>query len=363
MGQFMIKNQQNMEYTMIANSFVDHFLAEANDVQIKIYLYLLRHANTAVGCSISSMADHFNYPEKDVLRALSYWEKKNVLQLEFDGNHELCSLSFCSHTTAQASVEHNTAFSNASIPTPISRNVVQPVMKAVTYLSNNTTYIKPEYTLDQLAEFKSRQSTEELMFIAESYLGRTLSANDVRSILFISDELHFSFDLLDYFLQYCVDRGKKDFRYIEKVAISWAQNQVTTVSQAQNQVTKYDKDTYTVMNALGKNNQPTTKEAEFIKRWYQIYGFTSDVILEACERTVLATDKHRFEYADKILKSWQSFGVHHKNDIAKADAAFELRKKNTVPTTAGKGNSQNKFNQFTQNNYDFDALEKELLSN
>ena len=89
MGQFMIKNQQNMEYTMIANSFVDHFLAEANDVQIKIYLYLLRHANTAVGCSISSMADHFNYPEKDVLRALSYWEKKMVLQFEFDDNHEL----------------------------------------------------------------------------------------------------------------------------------------------------------------------------------------------------------------------------------------------------------------------------------
>ena len=168
---------------------------------------------------------------------------------------------------------------------------------------------------------------------------------------------------MDYLLQYCIDRGKKDFRYIEKVAISWAQNQITTVSQAQNQVTKYDKDTYTVMNALGKTNQPTMKEAEFIKRWYQIYGFTSDVILEACERTVLATDKHRFEYADKILKSWQSFGVHHKNDIAKADAAFELRKKNSASSTAGKVNSQNRFNQFTQNDYDFDALEKELLSN
>ena len=363
MGQFMIKNQQNMEYTMIANSFVDHFLAEANDVQIKIYLYLLRHANSQSGCSISSMADYFNYPEKDVLRALSYWEKKNILQLEFDEKHELSSLSFCTNTTPNVSVENNITISNTTSSTALPEKTVQPVVKTVTYLSNTATYVKPEYTLDQLAEFKSRQSTAELMFIAESYLGRTLSANDVRSILFISDELHFSFDLLDYLLQYCIDRGKKDFRYIEKVAISWAQNQITTVSQAQNQVTKYDKDTYTVMNALGKTNQPTMKEAEFIKRWYQIYGFTSDVILEACERTVLATDKHRFEYADKILKSWQSFGVHHKNDIAKADAAFELRKKNSASSTAGKVNSQNRFNQFTQNDYDFDALEKELLSN
>ena len=114
------------------------------------------------------------------------------------------------------------------------------------------------------------------------------------------------------------------------------------------------------MNALGKTNQPTAKEAEYVKRWYQIYGFTSDVILEACERTVMATDKHRFEYADKILSSWKSFGVHHKADIAKADAAFASKKKVSQPPSTS---IKNKFNQFKQNDYDFDALEKELLSN
>ena len=172
--------------------------------------------------------------------------------------------------------------------------------------------------------------------------------------------LHFSFDLIDYLLQYCIDRGKRDFRYIEKVAISWAEAHIETTEQAQNQTMKYDKDTYTVMNALGKNNQPTPKEVEFIKRWYQIYGFASDVILEACERTVMATDKHRFEYADRILKSWKDFGVHHKTDIAKADAAFVSSKKKTSQTTSF---TKNKFNHFQQNDYDFDALEKELLSN
>lgn len=323
MGQFQIINQLNIDCTLIANSFIDSFLADANDAQVKVYLYLLRHQNNSEKCSISAIADFFNYTEKDVLRALTYWEKKKVLELTHNHQKE------------------------------------QPLIKTVTYMSNSATFIKPEYSLDQLAEFKSRESTSELMFIAESYLGKTLSANDVRSILFISDELHFSFDLIDYLLQYCIDRGKKDFRYIEKVAISWAQAHITTPEQAQKQAMKYDKDTYTVMNALGKNNQPTLKEAEYIKRWYQIYGFTSDVILEACERTVMATDKHRFEYADKILNSWKSFGVHHKTDIAKADAAFAAAKKKTPAPTV----TRNKFNQFQQNEYDFDALEKELLSN
>ena len=199
------------------------------------------------------------------------------------------------------------------------------------------------------------------MFIAESFLGKTLSPGDICSILFISDELHFSFDLTDYLLQYCIDRGKRDFRYIEKVAISWAEAHITSPDQAQTQAMKYDKDTYTVMNALGKNNQPTPKEVEYIKRWYQVYGFASDVILEACERTVLATDKHRFEYADKILSSWKSLGIHHKADIAKADSAFATSKKKipAIPVAS----SKNRFNQFEQRDYDFDALEQELLSN
>lgn len=340
MSQFQIYNKQNMDYTLVANPFIDFFLSDANDAQIKVYLFLLRHMNHSDMCSISAMADFFNYSEKDVLRALSYWEKKHVLTLSYNGKQELQGIHLCPLTKTQAS--------EAS------------AVKTMAYMSTTSTFVKPDYSLDQLAEFESRESTSELMFIAESYLGKTLSANDVRSILFISDELHFSFDLIDYLLQYCIDRGKRDFRYIEKVAISWAQAQITTPQQAQNQAMKYDKDTYTVMNALGKSHQPTPKEAEYIRRWYQIYGFTSEVILEACERTVMATDKHRFEYADKILSSWNTFGVHHKTDIAKADAAFAASKsKHPVPPASAK----NKFNQFKQNEYDFDALEKELLSN
>ena len=357
MSQFQINNQQNMDYTLVANSFIDKFLASANDAQVKVYLYLLRHMNSSQACSISAMADFFNYTEKDVLRALAYWEKNNILQLTYNNSNELNGITLCSFNTL-----HNQTSEVSSAYAPLEKSPEPSSVKTVTYMSGSSTYVKPEYSLDQLAEFKSRETTSELMFIAESYLGRTLNPNDIRSILFISDELHFSFDLIDYLLQYCIDRGKKDFRYIEKVAISWAQANITTPLEAQNQAIKYDKDTYTVMNALGKNNQPTPKEADYIKRWYQIYGFTSDVILEACERTVMATDKHRFEYADKILSSWKSQGVHHKTDIAKADTAFAAKKKTSLSQTAPVS-AKNKFNQFKQNDYDFDALEKELLSN
>lgn len=336
MSQFKIYNKQNMDYTLVSNAFLDLYLADANDAQIKVYLYLLRQISHQNETSVSALADHFNYTEKDVLRALNYWEKKGVLRLDFDADRQLSAVQLCEIRTE-----------------PV------PLMKTVTYLSRDRSFTKPEYTLDQLAEFKNRDSASELLFIAESYLGKTLSANDIRSMLFISEELHFSVDLIDHLLQYCIDRGKKDFRYIEKVAISWAEAGITTPCQAETLASRYDKQVYTVMNALGKSAVPTPKETEFIKRWYQIYGFSSDIILEACERTVLATDKHRFEYADKILSSWKNAGVRHRPDIDRADASFE-KKKNPAGIPPA---SKNKFNQFKQNEYDFDSLEKELLSN
>ena len=145
-------------------------------------------------------------------------------------------------------------------------------------------------------------------------------------------------------------------RYIEKVALSWADQGITTPKQAAKLAGKYDKSVYDVLKALGRQGSPTETEVSYINRWKKEYGFGTDVILTACERTVLATDNHRFEYADSILSSWYKAGVHHKSDIQPLDDDY--RKRKTSRTV-----SENKFNQFKQNDYDFDALEQEILSN
>ena len=57
------------------------------------------------------------------------------------------------------------------------------------------------------------------------------------------------------------------------------------------------------------------------------------------------------------MSSWKRQDVHHKSDIAKIDSQYQQRKKPSPKQPA------NRFNQFTQNTYDFEALEQELLSN
>ena len=350
MGFLTIYQDNYTDSTVISNRFIDEYMQAANDAQLKIYLYLIRMMSARLDTSIGDIADKFNYTEKDVVRALKYWEKNHLLTLDHDDRKNIIGIHLLDSVTSYPPVP---------IHTPVVETAVSmraPVPETEIAMVPQLTYEKPHYTADQLRSFKADENSARLLFVAEQYLKKPLSANDVRTIYFIIDKLGFSEDLTDYLLQYCVDRGKRDLRYIEKVAISWAEQGITTPKQAAALAGKYDKTVYDVMRALGKNNTPTETEVAYIDRWRRFYGFDTDVIFTACERTVLATDNHRFEYADRILGSWHKAGVRRKNDIQSLDDNYR-RTRSSHPVTT------NKFNQFKQNEYDFDALEKEILSN
>ncbi len=349
MGRLTIYKDNHADVTAVSNIFIDEYMKDANDAQLKVYLYLLRMTGADLPTGISDLADKFNHTEKDVLRALKYWEKNGLLALEYGEDKNLSGIRLLE--PCRLGAEKKT---EAGINSKINFKINA---KTKTDTEPNP-YTKPSYTLDQLKAFQSDEETSQLLFIVEQYIGKTLSPSEIKTVFFLSDRLGFSVDLIDYLVQYCLERGKKDFRYIEKVAVSWAQQNITTPEQAEKQAYKYDRIVYDIMKALGKSSAPTAKEVDFINRWTKVFGYGMDVISVACERTVLGTDKHRFEYADSILNSWFRAGVRHAGDISGADESF----KRTKPVQPRTGVS-NKFNQFTQNSYDFDALEKELLRN
>ncbi len=358
MSRFTIYRDNYVDSTVVSNRFIDEYMKDANDAQLKIYLYLIRMMSANLATSVSEIADKFNHTEKDVMRALKYWEKHQLLSLDYDDSKALVGIHLqeLSQVPAQTVSREQ---ENIPVISIVSR---QPRTELISTAEDSATedpYAKPSYSLDQLRSFGENQDTKQLFAIAGIYLGKTLSSSDIQSLLYISDCLKFSNDLIDYLIQYCVERGKKSFRYIEKTAIEWAKQGITTPEDAAAHTTLYDKSVYSIMKNLGKSDAPTPVEVEYINRWTKEYGFEADVIGEACKRTVLATDKHRFEYADSILSNWKRENVHAKSDIQKID---ELHQKRRVAKSANV-NTGNKFNQFPQRNYDFDALEREILSN
>lgn len=360
MGQFTIYREDVPGVTLLSNSFIDNYMKDANDAQLKIYLYLLRRLGSGQAASVSEIADFFNHTEREVLRSLKYWEKLKLLAIEYDESKNVSGIRFLKGTDEPVTVA---APAVATATAVVSATAITEKAEE-TPAEKTDPYKKPSYSADQLSAFKNKENIRQLFFIAESYMGRQLSVSDMKSILYLSDCLHFSDDLIDYLLQYCVDRGKKDFKYIEAVALNWAQSGVTTPKQAEKFAAKYDKSVYTIMKELGKNNTPTKKELEYIIRWTKEYGFSQDIIAIACERTVLATDSHRFEYAEGILSNWKKEDVHHKSDIQRIDAQYQKSRQSRSTSSAASSSqvSSNRFNQFPQRDYDYDALEAMLLN-
>lgn len=364
MGQFTIYRDGYADATVISNSFIDEYMKDANDAQIKVYLYLIRVMSAGLSTGVSEIADKFNHTEKDVIRALKYWEKTGLLTLLFDeSGRSIAGIRLLEPRRSKAEPLQKTGAASETAdaqdiqpPSPVKAEAAAPIV-SIASRQSEPPFAKPSYSADKLRAFKNRQETAQLLFVAESYIGRPLSAADMKSILYFSDCLHFSDDLIDYLIQYCVDRGKKDFKYIEAVALNWAQSGITTPKQAEKFASRYDKSVYTIMKDLGKSGAPTPKELEFINRWVKEYGFTPEIISEACARTVMATDSHRFEYAEGILSSWKKEDVRRKSDIQRIDELYQKRRqqKSTPP-------ANNRFNQFPQRDYDFEELEAKLLS-
>ena len=354
MTNLTVYKDQDLNATIISNQFIDEYMVAANDAQIKIYLYLVRMTSANLPFSISDIADRFNYTEKDVLRALRYWEKQKLLSLDYDGERSLKAVHILPFPSLMPKAE--------ILPlTPKPSAIQEPVpvnsrSASKASASKAAPIVRQAFSADDLSAFQNDNETAQIIFIAEQYTGKILSRNDLEILLFIYTTLGFSTDLIDYLIQYCVERGKKQFSYMEKVAIDWAQSHITTVRQAKLRTTKYEKQVYSIMRALGKSAAPTEPEVAFIKKWTGEMGFSLEIILKACERAVLATDHNRFPYTNAILVKWQDANVKSLKDIEVLDNSYQ---KSSGPVTRKDGG----FNDFTQRSYDYDALEKMLLSN
>ncbi|MEF9916488.1 MAG: DnaD domain protein [Lachnospiraceae bacterium] len=333
--------------TLIGNTFIDTFMVKANGDFVKVYLFLLRHINNPdASLTIPKIADCLEYTEKDILRALKYWEKTDLLSLEYDDERKIIGLEINPLTSSQSPDDY--ASSTPALPAH-SDEAVQP---------SENDLMEPT----KIKAFKNRKELKQLLFVAEQYLGKTLSKTDMDMICYFYDTLEFSADLVEYLIEYCVENNHKSMHYIQSVALAWSEANITTIDQAKQNSTLYNKNCYTVLKAFGISGRgPVSKEKEYVEKWIQEYGFTLDIITEACSRTVASIHQPSFEYTDTILTNWLEKNVHHMADIETIDLAYAKDKAEKKKIIA-KPVTTNKFNNFQSRSYDLDSLEEQLLN-
>ncbi len=406
MANIHLYTDSSSQLTSVSNIFIDEFMPDANGEFVKVYLYLLRCiGSNAQNCTISAIADLFMHTDKDILRALRYWEKQGVLTLDYDAEGAVCGVHFMDLSGAGASGNANVegmtmpangmADSSASVASPFAADMVsahtdmrQPdasmaqanagiasaqtdraksssdIVQASDIQTTTTKQTRKEYSLDDIKNFRKNPDISELFFIIEAYLKHPLSSTDTNTVLYWYDELSFTTELIDYLVEYCISKGHSSFRYMDKVALGWAENKITTVEQAKENTAVHSQIYYSVMKALGISGRNLVEsEMEYIRKWTKDYAFDNQIILDACKRTIIATHQPSFEYTDSILTNWKKNNVHTMEDIKRLDEAFSKAKKIKVNTTdSGTQVKRNKFNDFKQRKQDYDQLEKLLLN-
>ena len=98
-----------------------------------------------------------------------------------------------------------------------------------------------------IRQYRSRKEFKELLFVAEQYLGKTLSATDIEAITYFYETLHMSADLIEYLIEYCVENGHKSIHYIQKVALSWHEQEFHTVEEAKAGTQAYNRNCYSCL--------------------------------------------------------------------------------------------------------------------
>lgn len=349
--------------TVLDNEFIDHYMVRANGEYVKVYLLLLRHMNQSSGyLSVSELADLLECTEKDILRALRYWKSEGLLDYLDDTPDDPSPKSTAPSPAASSGLHDvQSGYMTSSIP-------ADSVSDSAALAS--TTNIQQYRSRKERAEFK------ELLFVAEQYLGKTLSATDIDQITYFYDTLNMSAELIEYLIEYCVENGHKSMHYINKVALSWHEENITTVNLAKTSSFLYNKNCYCVLNAYGiKGRGPAASEIAYIRKWSEEYGFALEVILEACDRTMNSIHQPSFDYTDSILKRWKDKNVRQLKDIDAVDADYrkekerakerakELAKERKRQQQAQKpvSSQNNKFNNFDGRSYDMNDLERRLV--
>ncbi|MFR7992797.1 MAG: DnaD domain protein [Lachnospiraceae bacterium] len=351
MDTLTIQRSDLADVTAVANTFIDEYMPSANGEYVKIYLYFLRClSQQAEPLSLEAVAGKLDHTTNYIMKALFYWQENGILSLSTDSGQNVTGIHFLPIARPADKSEARHERETAAQP---SSSVCEPSKKQPHIPEKRT------YTLEEKQQLTQDEDFKNACFVTQSYFGRPLGPTQLEHLMYIYDQLGFDLELIDYLVEYCASRGKKSMRYVEATAIGWVQQGITNVTMAKQTVSLYSRLSASVMQQFGISNRSLVpEERAYLEKWLNVYHMPEALIVEACRRTVRATKKGSFEYADSILNSWYKNQIRSMDQVEKADLAHQKARpaaKNSPSRTA-------KQTSFPQRNYDMDSLEKQLLN-
>ena len=382
----------------LPSEFIDKYMLKANGDYIKVYLFMLRNAGRLINPEI--IADALELTIKDVERAITYWCKSGIL-IEKEENiakigsgDDFEEILLTKNLPTKEELEEARRILNAANELYKRKENQDNIMAEVNTakedikeqaeisdknLDENTNQTDgetqaeppdqmreeevkeekpklPDRSLVDLPKLKGDEDFQELVFCVQTYIEKIFTPTDTEKLAYLYDVVGMSKDLLEYIAELSVQKGKKNINYIERVALSLHEKGITTVEAAKEDNIKFYNENKAVLKAFGIYDRVLAPvESRYVKKWFDEFGFSTEIVVEAISRTVLNTSSQSFSYADGILTRWHNNNVRTVSDIKAQDEKHDERVKN-APKPANTS-SKSKFNNFEQRN---DSIESDM---
>lgn len=330
---YHIAKEENRSRVELPTVFIDRYMPSARPAFVTIYLMGLRQCYAKKPKGNKEIAAELGLLESEVIEAWKYWAEQGIIRLIQNdaGGYEV---EFLEPAGARGD-------------------------------KKAWTETKPTYTAEEMCDRAEEDNDLKALFAQVSkMLGKPLSTVETETLFGFYDWLGLPIDVIILLVGYCVSIGKKNMRYIEKVAMNWADHDITTYEKAEQNLKQMQENNVKI-NKVKKimgiyDRRLQDAELNHIKKWLYEYKMPAELIQYACEKCALNTGKLSVPYITGILEKWHTQGIRTLEAAqAEGNAHSEKKKEKSGSKTRNRGT---KFTNFNQNKLDFSAVERRALA-
>ena len=261
--------------TNVENMFINEYMATAPGEFVKVYLFALMYADLGLELTNEEIARHLSMNHEEVLNAWTYWEKMGLIRKQFKRPED-----------------------------KFNYDVEFVVLKEQLYGEKES---KKPYAADSKVQaFMADKEIQDMFEAIERISGRVISGTEMMEVLSWINDFHAAPEVIVYGYSYCVQKKKKNIKYIAAVINQWTNEGLRDVLSVEKYLSQKDKKQHLyrrVFQALGFSRNATEEEKRIMDTWFETMGYSLDRVLSACSKTSGITSPN-INYVNKILVNW-----------------------------------------------------------
>ena len=179
--------------------------------------------------------------------------------------------------------------------------------------------VKPQLT-EVVAARAAHQEFGLLLDTLSARLGRPLSPGDMETMLYLWRDAGLPTEVILMAVGYATASDRFSVRYIEKIALDWADKGILTIDAAERHLCYLERCQEALLKvqtvcALPEPISACATNLSLAEKWIFTWRMGDDLLKKACEACVEKTGKFTPRYMDRVLENWKEQGVKTAEDL------------------------------------------------